>query len=100
MKLRSLFPSHSAVRLSALALACLLLLPLIGTAGEIRPLSNSMENYDSPSTVAFLPLAIEGEDLRMAYMDVRPEGEGNGRTVLLLHGKNFFGAYLKETILF
>jgi pimeloyl-ACP methyl ester carboxylesterase len=34
----------------------------------------------------------------MAYMDVAPVGESNGRTVLLLHGKNFFGAYWKETI--
>jgi pimeloyl-ACP methyl ester carboxylesterase len=35
----------------------------------------------------------------MAYMDVPPEGTGNGRTVVLLHGKNFFGAYWRDTII-
>jgi pimeloyl-ACP methyl ester carboxylesterase len=50
--------------------------------------------------VEFLPLTIEGQDLRMAYMNVPPEGKDLGRAVLLLHGKNFFGAYWKETIRF
>jgi pimeloyl-ACP methyl ester carboxylesterase len=36
----------------------------------------------------------------MAYMDVRPGAGGNGKNVLLLHGKNFFGAYWKDTIAF
>lgn len=31
----------------------------------------------------------------MAYMDIRP-GNPNGKTVLLLYGKNFSGAYWKE----
>jgi pimeloyl-ACP methyl ester carboxylesterase len=48
--------------------------------------------------VKFLPLAIEGQDLRMAYMDVAPAGKANGQTVVLLHGKNFFGAYWEGTI--
>ena len=100
MKLRSLFQLRRTVRLCAFGLVWLLLLPLFGAAGETGPLSISMENYDYPYPVSFLPLTIEGQDLRMAYMDVRPEGEGNGRAVLLLHGKNFFGAYWKETIRF
>lgn len=33
----------------------------------------------------------------MAYMDILPE-KGNGKTVMLLHGKNFNGAYWKQTI--
>ena len=33
----------------------------------------------------------------MAFMDVRPSGEEKG-AVVLFHGKNFFGAYWKETI--
>jgi pimeloyl-ACP methyl ester carboxylesterase len=57
-----------------------------------------MEGYPYPHQVNFLPLHIEGQDLRMAYMDVAPEGKPNGESVLLLHGKNFFGAYWKETI--
>jgi pimeloyl-ACP methyl ester carboxylesterase len=59
-----------------------------------------MENYPYPYDVAFLPLTIEGQDLRMAYMDVPAMGNPNGKAVLLLHGKNFFGAYWEETIRF
>ena len=33
-------------------------------------------------------------------MDVQPQGGGNGKTVLLLHGKNFFGAYWRDAIEF
>ncbi len=41
--------------------------------------------------VEFFPVQIERQDLRMAYRDVRPIGPANGKTVLLLHGKNFSG---------
>jgi pimeloyl-ACP methyl ester carboxylesterase len=57
-----------------------------------------MEEYPYPYPVAFLPLQIEGKACRMAYMDVAPTGKPNGKTILLLHGKNFWGAYWQETI--
>lgn len=85
--------------MTALALpVMLLLIPSLGKASDMSPLSITMEGYDYPYKVHFLPLTIGGQDLRMAYMDVPPEGEWNGKAVLLLHGKNFFGAYWKETI--
>jgi pimeloyl-ACP methyl ester carboxylesterase len=85
--------------MTALALTLMLfLIPSPGKASEISPLSITMEGYDYPYKVQFLPLTIESQDLRMAYMDVPPEGEWNGKVVLLFHGKNFFGAYWKETI--
>lgn len=85
--------------LTALAVTLMLFLtPSLGYGSEVIPLSITMEGYDYPYKVHFLPLTIEGQDLRMAYMDVRPKGEWNGKSVLLLHGKNFFGAYWKETI--
>lgn len=37
------------------------------------------------------------EDVRMAYMDVKP-AIANGKTVLLLHGKNFAGYYWRDVI--
>ena len=74
--------------------------PAAASGAELQPLSISMEGYSYPYQVRLLPLNIEGQDLRMAYMDVRPEGRGNGRTVLLLHGKNFSGNYWKDTIAF
>jgi pimeloyl-ACP methyl ester carboxylesterase len=87
----------AAVKVSALVLM-LFQIPAIVQAAELKPLSITMEEYDYPYQVHFLPLTIEGQDLKMAYMDVLPTGEGNGRAVLLLHGKNFFGTYWKDTI--
>jgi pimeloyl-ACP methyl ester carboxylesterase len=48
--------------------------------------------------VEFFPLQIERQDLRMAYRDVKPTSTPNGRTVLLLHGKNFSGFYWERVI--
>ncbi len=58
----------------------------------------AMEGYASPYPVRYFPLKIEGQSLRMAYLDVAPVGAANGRTVLLLHGKNFFAAYWRDSI--
>jgi pimeloyl-ACP methyl ester carboxylesterase len=64
-----------------------------------EPLGIALEGYAYPYPVKFFPLKIDGQDLRMAYMDIpRPEGAESRGTVVLLHGKNFFGAYWKETI--
>jgi pimeloyl-ACP methyl ester carboxylesterase len=64
-----------------------------------QPLGIALENYDYPYLVQFFPLKIEGQDLRMAYMDVSPpDGKESRGTVVLFHGKNFFGAYWKATI--
>lgn len=62
-----------------------------------EPLGIAMENYDYPWPVRFLPMNLEGKEVRMAFMDVHPE-RPNGRSVLLLHGKNFFGAYWEGVI--
>jgi pimeloyl-ACP methyl ester carboxylesterase len=48
--------------------------------------------------VEFFPLQIGGQELRMAYREVRPTGPANGITVLLLHGKNFSGFYWERVI--
>jgi pimeloyl-ACP methyl ester carboxylesterase len=81
-------------------LALLFFSPFPALAQEVVPLSISMEGYSYPYPVALFPLTIEGQDLRMAYMDIPPQGKPKGMTVLLLHGKNFFGAYWKGTIHF
>jgi pimeloyl-ACP methyl ester carboxylesterase len=51
-------------------------------------------------SVQFFQLRVENQDLRMAYRDARPTGAPNGKTVLLLHGKNFSGFYWEPTIEF
>jgi pimeloyl-ACP methyl ester carboxylesterase len=65
-----------------------------------QPLGTCYEELIYPATTAFLNLNIEGQDLRMCFMDVRPGNNANGRTVVLLHGKNFWGAYWADTVKF
>lgn len=69
-------------------------------AAEPEALGIALESYPYPWPVHFLPLTIEGQDLRMAYMDVPPAARAAGtaeRAVVLLHGKNFGGYYWAET---
>jgi pimeloyl-ACP methyl ester carboxylesterase len=63
-----------------------------------EPLGIAMENYTYPHPVQYFPLSIEGQDLRMAYMDVPSTSPQQRGVVVLLHGKNFFGAYWANTI--
>lgn len=65
---------------------------------QAEPLGIAMEDYDYPYPVSYMDLNIQGEDVKMAYMDVSPKGTPNGKTFMLLHGKNFFGAYWEKTI--
>ncbi|MDE0257320.1 MAG: alpha/beta hydrolase, partial [Gammaproteobacteria bacterium] len=55
-------------------------------------------NVPYPYPVEYLDIRLMGEDYRMAYMDVAPTGEPNGRTVVLFHGMNFFAAAFGPTI--
>jgi pimeloyl-ACP methyl ester carboxylesterase len=57
------------------------------------------QSVSYPFPVKYLQLSLEGAPVRMAYMDVLP-GAPNGRSVLLLHGKNFNGYYWKGVISF
>lgn len=58
----------------------------------------SLEGWPYPHPLHFLSLAMEGQPVRMAYMDVPPSAPPNGRTALLLHGKNFDSSYWAATI--
>jgi pimeloyl-ACP methyl ester carboxylesterase len=56
-----------------------------------------LQGFDYPFPIATFEFSSQGQDLHMAYMDVRPS-QANGRTVVLLHGKNFCAATWGETI--
>jgi len=56
-----------------------------------------LTNYQYPYPVGFYEFETQGQRARMAYMDVAA-ARPNGRTVVLLHGKNFSGAYWAATI--
>jgi pimeloyl-ACP methyl ester carboxylesterase len=67
---------------------------LLGQAPpDVKPGSITYEDIPYPFPVNYLPLTLYGQDVRMAYMDVPPQGQPNGRTVVLLHGMNFGGFY-------
>jgi len=59
-----------------------------------------LEGFDYPFPVRQFNFMSQGESLHMAYMDVPPAdpAHANGRTAVLLHGKNFCGATWVETI--
>lgn len=57
----------------------------------------NMENIRYPFPVKELKLKIQGQDVKMAYMDLLPQKNANGKTVLLLHGKNFSAIYWEQT---
>ncbi|MFB9052384.1 alpha/beta fold hydrolase [Formosa undariae] len=71
---------------------------LIHAQGEdLKWLDLELSNYEYPYEVKSISLHIQNQDLNMAYMDIKPSNY-NGKNIMLLHGKNFNGAYWKTTI--
>jgi pimeloyl-ACP methyl ester carboxylesterase len=56
-----------------------------------------LQGFDYPWPVSHFSFSSQGRMLDMAYMDLKPD-KPNGRTVVLLHGKNFCAATWRETI--
>src|ERR1700737_2043402 len=67
------------------------------SAAEREPYGIGLEGFAYPYPVNMLPLTNDGEQLRMAYMDVAP-AQPNGRVVVLLHGRNFPSSYWAPVI--
>jgi pimeloyl-ACP methyl ester carboxylesterase len=65
---------------------------------DVKPGSITCEECPYPYPSSYLPLTLYGQDVRMAYMDVAPQGQSNGHTVVLLHGNNFAGFYFGVVI--
>tara|TARA_R110000751_G_scaffold15077_7_gene48760 strand:- start:55 stop:1053 length:999 start_codon:yes stop_codon:yes gene_type:complete len=64
---------------------------------NLKWLDIELSNYEYPYEVSVLNLKVQGQDLQMSYMDVKPS-QYNGKNIVLLHGKNFNGAYWETTI--
>ena len=62
-----------------------------------EPYGIDLEGFPYPYPVNLLPVVNDGEAMRMAYMDV-PAVQPNGRTVVLLHGRNFPSSYWAPVI--
>ena len=87
-------------RLAATLLAIIILSPLAPAESADtprEPYGIALEGLPYPYPVNLLPVVNDGEELRMAYMDVAP-ARPNGRTVVLLHGRNFPSSYWEPVV--
>ena len=79
--------------LVAFAIAAHFLCPSLGqaqtAAPDLEPLGIGLESLAYPYPVQYLLLRMEGEDVKLAFMDVEPSAPANGKTVVLMHGRNF-----------
>lgn len=81
-----------ATALAVLGLVAALRSPA-APAADAPSYGPELQGFEYPYPVKHFAFASQGQSLTMAYMDVPPEdGTGNGRTAVLLHGKNFCGA--------
>ncbi|MFM8535790.1 MAG: alpha/beta fold hydrolase [Acidimicrobiia bacterium] len=98
----------SHIRQFALAAAVALMVPASALAQQkpaatppppdVKPGSITCEECPYPYPSSYLPLTLYGQDVRMAFMDVAPQGTANGHTVMIFHGNNFAGFYFGSII--
>ena len=68
------------------------------TRAEDHPIYGvELEGFDYPHDVNRYRFRSQDGDVSMAYMDVKPQ-TANGRTAVLLHGRNFCAATWEKTI--
>ena len=74
---------------------------LVATAApamaQTVPLGANLERFAYPFPVEWHEAPSQGGTVRMAYMDIAPTARANGRTLVLLHGKNFCAATWGQT---
>ena len=66
--------------------------------GALPALGICLEEYDYPYPLRFFAVSCDLQQFRMAYMDVPPDMEANGRTIVLFHGKAFGCYYFHNVI--
>ncbi|MHA4869299.1 alpha/beta fold hydrolase [Duganella sp. PWIR1] len=76
----------------------LLFTALLAGSASAAPYGPQLEGFAYPHPLHKYSFASQGLNLQMAYMDVAPTGAANGKTAVLLHGKNFCGATWEQTI--
>lgn len=80
-----------------LPLALLLLICCSVNAAQPPVYGARLEGFEYPYPVNTFAFTSQQQPLEMVYMDVKPE-RPNGRTLVLMHGKNFCAATWVETI--
>lgn len=64
---------------------------------QVKELDLDLDNYEYPFEVHFHQFDAQQQRLKMAYIWEKPDNF-NGKTIVLLHGKNFNSAYWETTI--
>lgn len=82
-------------RLSCLALLMALASPAL--AADAPTYGEKLEGFEYGWPVKHFTFTSQNQPLDMAYLDVKPE-KSNGRTVVLMHGKNFCAGTWDGTI--
>jgi len=67
-------------------------------AKDAQGFDAELTNYKYPFDVKYFSFRSQEQDLKMAYMDI-PAGRPSDKVIVLLHGKNFPGAYFEHVIL-
>jgi len=97
-KMTFYFNSNRSNMLKKLITLSLLLFATTALFAQKDSISINLENVNYAHPVKFFQISAEGQELKMAYMDVQPTKPANGRTVVLFHGKNFAGYYWTDVI--
>ena len=74
-----------------------IMISLAATAEPVPSYGVELEGFNYPFEVRRFSFTSQRQPMQMAYMDVVPE-KPNGRTVVLMHGKNFCAATWEGTI--
>ncbi len=82
----------------ALCLPLSLVTPAFADASSAPAYGGELQGFNYPAPVQQFSFTSQGVLLHMAYMDVKPVVAPNGRTVVVLHGKNFCAATWKSSI--
>ncbi len=80
-----------------IAAAALAAFSPISAGAQTVPLGANLERFSYPAPVHWFAASPQGRPVRMAYLDIPPSGTANGRTAVLLHGKNFCAATWIDT---
>jgi pimeloyl-ACP methyl ester carboxylesterase len=68
------------------------------SAARAGPYGPELEGFTYPYPVQHYAFTSQQTPMQMAFMDVVPSGVATGRTVVLMHGKNFCSATWEQTI--
>lgn len=69
------------------------------TAADTTPsYGQQLQGFDFPYPLHTFSFSSQGQPLDMGYIDQPPAGKANGRTAVLMHGKNFCGVTWQSTI--